>query len=70
LSVTKELLIIDGLTELYSATDILSTCGEYKLMIYQNLSVEAVTPSATSKMEPVVYLEKKWLYLPKSAIHV
>ena len=56
-------------TELLTATDALSVCGEYKLWIYHNyilsplhfhLSVDAVTQSTISKMESMVtrYLKK------------
>ena len=77
LSVTKRSAnkrMVDRLTDLLSATDTLHIRGEYKLWIYRNyilsllrfsLSVDAVTPTAISKMESMVthYL-KKWLHLP------
>ena len=83
LSATKKAAnkrMITRLTELLTATDVLSVRGEYKLWIYRNyilsllrfhLSVDAVTQSAISKMESMVtrYL-KKWLHLPRSATKV
>ena len=61
--------MVDRLTDLLSATDTLHIRGEYKLWIYRNyilsllrfhLSVDAVTPTAISKMESMVtrYLKK------------
>ena len=72
--------MVGQITELLSATDTLHVCGEYKLWIYQNyilsllhfhLSVDAVIPTAISKMESMVtrYL-KRWLHFPRSATRV
>ena len=66
--------MVDRLKELISVTDSLNIRGEYKLWIYRNyvlsllrfhLAVDAVTPTAISKMESIAtrYL-KKWLHLP------
>ena len=68
------------LSQLLSAADSLSIRGEYKLWIYRNyilsllwfhLCVDAVSPSAISKMESMAtrYL-KKWLQLPRSSTRV
>ena len=83
LSATKKAAnkqMMTRLTDLLTATDTLSVCGEYKLWIYRNyilsllrfhLSVDAVTKSTILKMESLAtrYL-KKWLYLPRSVTRV
>ena len=72
--------MVGRITELLSATDTLRIRGEYRLWIYRNyilsllrfhLSVDAVTPTAISKMESMAtrYL-KRWLHLPRSATRV
>ena len=69
--------MVSRLTELLSVTDAVHIRGEYKLWVYQNyilsllcihLCVDAVTPTAISKIESMAthYL-KKWLNLPRSA---
>ena len=72
--------MISRLSQLLTAADSLSIRGEYKLWIYRNyilsllrfnLCVDAVSPSAISKMESMAtrYL-KKWLQLPRSSTRV